>query len=173
MLCSAFLPPTRLPAYRACVRVYLRVGGRSIHLRSTELLTTDFKKINHSQVRGEGMRKQRRIKGLIFFSPTRLSLSARIKFSQLPPVAFMDTICLLRDHCRRACDGCMDTQAVEEPYLHNHSSVNCSFDQATVPIECPQTSGIYHISHLVYQLFITSCIDVFLLGFYCNVVSCS
>lgn len=113
----------------------LWVGGRSIHLRSAELLTADFKKINHSQVRGEGMRKQGRIKAMIFFfSPTRLSLSARIKFSQLPPAAFMDTICLLRDDCRRACDGCMDTQAAEEPRFHSHLSVNCTFDQAAVPI---------------------------------------
>lgn len=63
---SAAHPP---PAYRACVRVCLRAGGRSIHLRSAELLTADFKKINHSQVRGEGMRKQRGIKGMIFFLP--------------------------------------------------------------------------------------------------------
>lgn len=39
------------------------------------------------------------------FSPTSLSLSAWIKFSQLPPMAFMDTICLLRDHSTHTCDG--------------------------------------------------------------------
>lgn len=100
------------------VPVYLRVGGRSIHLRSAELLTADFKKINHSQVKGEGMRKHRRIKGKIF-SPTRLSLSAWIKFSQLPPMAFMDTICLLRDHSTHT--WCMDTRAVEETHFLKQS----------------------------------------------------
>lgn len=45
-------------------------------------------------------------KGKIF-SPTWLSLSARIKFSQLPPIAFIDSVCFLRNSSRNAYEGCI------------------------------------------------------------------
>lgn len=53
------------------------------------------------------MREHKRIKGKIF-SPTQLPLSAWIKFLQLPPMAFMDSVCLLGDSRSRAWEGCKD-----------------------------------------------------------------
>lgn len=45
---SAAHPPARI--WRVSVCVYLCVIGGSVHLRGIELVTADFKKINHSQV---------------------------------------------------------------------------------------------------------------------------
>lgn len=50
LFCSAFLLPTRLRVYGVRICVYLCVSGGSVHLRGIELVTADFKKINHSQV---------------------------------------------------------------------------------------------------------------------------
>lgn len=56
-------------------------------------------KYSEREWRGKGERKGK------IFSPTWLSLSARIKFSQLPPSAFMDSVCLLKNSCRNVYEG--------------------------------------------------------------------
>lgn len=66
------------------------------------------------------MREHKRIKGKIF-SPTRLSLSAWIKFLQLPPMAFMDSVCLLRDSCRHTWELCKDAWDVDGAQAHTQT----------------------------------------------------
>lgn len=63
------------------------------------------------------MREHKRIKGKIF-SPPRLSLSAWIKFLQLPPMAFMDSVCPLRDFSRHTWEGCKDAWDLDGVHAH-------------------------------------------------------
>lgn len=53
----------------AWARVILQVGGRSIHLRSTELLTADSKKIKRSTSKGRGNEEAQEKKGPRFSPP--------------------------------------------------------------------------------------------------------
>lgn len=63
------------------------------------------------------MRAHKRIKGTIF-SPTWLPLSVWIKFLQLPPMAFMDSVCLLSGYSRHTWEGCKEALDVEHNGTH-------------------------------------------------------
>lgn len=101
---SAAHPPACM--LHLCVRICVLAVGLSTCV-VLNLWPQILRRLTTAMYRERGMREQKRIKGEIF-SLARFSLSAWIKFLQLPPVAFMDSVCLLKDSSSCTWEGCRE-----------------------------------------------------------------